>query len=454
MPRRKSAAERSRLTSAQFAAAMEHSAIGTCFVALDGRWLWTNVAIRALLGYSEAELATLDFQAVTYPDDLDRDLEQVGLLLAGRTASFQMDKRYIRKCGSVVWVEISVSLIRDGSGAPDYFIANVQDISARKAAEEERATLYERLSLATRVGGIGVWAWEIATGELFWDAHMYELYGLPADEVPDYESVMARFDLETQESSESGLRAAIDGNGEYDFEFPYRTPAGEDRRLHAIATVMRDEAGAAVRMIGTTADVTEMRRLMTLAEAAAQSKTDFLATMSHELRTPLNSIIGFSQLLLEGPPLIDRPLTGQTRRYVGLVHDASQTLLSIVNDVLDYSRIEAGGFELDPLPFDVAATAADSAEVVRSSAEMKKLELVVEHRGSIPLLVGDASRLRQILLNLLSNAIKFTIRGEVRLSVKGQPVADGDRYAVVLSVRDTGVGIPAAKRHRLFKRFS
>lgn len=129
---------------------MEYSAIGTALVALDGRWLWANVALRSVIGYDEHELAHLDFQTITHPDDLETDLEQVAMLLAGEVAAFQMEKRYIRKSGETVWVLLTASLVRDAAGEPDYFIAQVQDISERKAAEIELKALYERLTLATR----------------------------------------------------------------------------------------------------------------------------------------------------------------------------------------------------------------------------------------------------------------------------------------------------------------
>ena len=159
---------------------MEHSAIGTALVSLDGRWLWTNKAISDSLGYQADELKVLTFQDLTHPDDLNADLEQVAALLDGRGSGYQMEKRYICKDGSHVSMLLTVSLVRTADGRPAYFISQIQDITDRKANEAHREALTERLTLATKAGGIGVWEWDLITDELIWDPRMFELYEIRA----------------------------------------------------------------------------------------------------------------------------------------------------------------------------------------------------------------------------------------------------------------------------------
>ena len=194
----------------------------------------------------------------------------------------------------------------------------------------------------------------------------------------------------------------------------------------------------------------ELRLARDAAEAASAAKGEFLASMSHELRTPLNAIIGFSGLMVEGRDLA-MPMM---QRYARLVQDASTTLLSIVNDVLDVSKLEAGEFELDPHPFSPRDLIESSAALLRAQANAKGLVLHVETDPSVPeRLVGDEARLRQVSLNLLSNAVKFTAKGMVWLFVACEGETDGQAQ-IRFTVMDTGIGIPQDKRHRLFQRFS
>ncbi|HWA61497.1 MAG TPA: ATP-binding protein [Caulobacteraceae bacterium] len=184
------------------------------------------------------------------------------------------------------------------------------------------------------------------------------------------------------------------------------------------------------------------------AELAAAAKSDFLANMSHELRTPLNAIIGFSGLLQAS----DR-LGEADARSARLIHDASATLLEIVNSVLDFSKLEAGAVELDPQPFVALDEARAVAALVARQAEAKGLTLEVGGAPAAPALMGDAPRLRQVLLNFLSNALKFTSRGGVKVSVTQSPEGDG-RCRLRAEVTDTGIGVPKDQLDHVFERFT
>jgi hypothetical protein len=170
--------------------------------------------------------------------------------------------------------------------------------------------------------------------------------------------------------------------------------------------------------------------------------------MTHELRTPLNAIIGFSGVLAGSPRL-----TAEDARHAGLIRDASATLLELVNSVLDFSRLEAGAVELEEKPFDPVETARDTAALLTQQADDKDLMIAVETSGETSPLVGDAARIRQVLLNFLSNAIKFTAEGGVTVTVR-QSLAGADHGALRIEVSDTGIGIDGGKIDNLFDRFT
>lgn len=216
-----------------------------------------------------------------------------------------------------------------------------------------------------------------------------------------------------------------------------------------------NEDGAAAEIIAVIRDISERRRLeeelreaRDRAEAASEAKSRFLSNMSHELRTPLTSVIGFARILQarEGLGPVERQCADR-------IHLSGEVLLAVINDVLDYSKLEAGALALDRRPFDPRALVKEAAEVVLGQIEEKGLWFSQEIAPDVPeRLVGDPARLRQVLLNFLGNAVKFTAAGGVGVVVRSAPRADG-RAALHVSVSDTGVGLEPALAGTLFERF-
>jgi two-component system, sensor histidine kinase and response regulator len=226
------------------------------------------------------------------------------------------------------------------------------------------------------------------------------------------------------------------------------------RFLEQSVSLKKNAKGEPVGFVSVIRDCTqrklyeqELAKAKEAAEAASKAKSAFLANMSHEIRTPMNGILGMTELALS------TELTGEQHEFLSMVRTSADALLVIINDILDYSKIEAGKVTLDPVPFNLAELVGDAMKSVAIPAHKKGLELAFHIDNEVPLeLVGDAARLRQILLNLTGNAIKFAEKGEVVIDVRLEE-RTGDEVKLHVEVRDTGIGIAAEKQSRLFQPF-
>lgn len=456
---RKRADEARRESEERFRATFEQAAVGIALVSTDGRWLRVNQRLCDIVGYTHEELLTLSFQDITHPEDLGADLKYVRRMLAGEIQTYSLEKRYLRKDGSVVWINLTVALVREATGKPKYFISVVEDITVRKRIQEERDQFFTiSLDMLGIAGFDGYFrylnpAWERTLGY-----SCEELLAQPYIEFvhPD-----------DREATLAEAKKLSIGDRVLRFENRYRAKDGSYRWVLWNSAPLPEQ-----QLIYFVAhDITErklaegeLRAAKEAAEAATRAKSDFLANMSHEIRTPMNAIIGMTDLVL------DTPLVSEQREYLHTVKSSADSLLSLLNDILDYSKIEAGKLDIEDIPFYLRDSLGDIMSTMALRAHTKGLELACRVLSDVPdALIGDPMRLRQIIVNLVGNAIKFTEQGEVVVEVRiGDPdnevipremrIAEADtrrpdEVLLVLSVRDTGIGIPSDKQHLIFEAF-
>jgi PAS domain S-box-containing protein len=316
--------------------------------------------------------------------------------------------------------------------------------SARLFAEIARQKQYfESLVGISPVAVIEMDADERVTG---WNPAATALFGYTAEEALGHKIDDLVFHDEHREEGRQVIEEALSAGRAHRITRRRRkdgTPVDVELMLVPLAV-----EGERVGYLGIYHDITELQHAREEAEAATQAKSAFLATMSHEIRTPMNAVIGMTGLLL------GTELTPEQREFAEIVRASGDALLHVIDDILDYSKIEAGKLELEHAPFDLRECVDSALDMVAPRAAEKTLELgCLVGDGAPAGIAGDAARLRQVLLNLLSNAVKFTERGEVVVDLDAEPAGAGS-HRVHLVVRDTGIGIPPGRMDRLFESFS
>ena len=408
-----------------------------------------------MLGYQVDELPS-DAQlwrSLLHSDDVARVDRDFAALLAHGPDVYELEFRLKHKSGRFIPMMSSGNIQRNAAGDAVRVSGSNADLSERKEAEHRINSLNQRLELAVKGAGYGIWEYAIDSERIFWDAHMYEIYGrTPATFDGSMAMLSASIVREDRDIVQARFDDMLAGRSMDDMEFRIvRASDGEVRFIEANGYLQRDSEGRAQRLVGMNRDITERRQAESLraakeiAEVASRSKSEFLSRMSHELRTPLNSILGFAQLL-ELDPAING--AEATRMKINHIRSAGKHLLEMVNEVLDLSRIEAGALGLSLETIEVGRLVSDCVSLIMPQAEARKIrvDVVTAERCWVR---ADRTRLRQAVMNLLSNAIKYNRpAGEVVASISA------DREQVSIALRDTGSGLSGEQIAALFQPFN
>jgi PAS domain S-box-containing protein len=403
--------------------------------------------VEAIFGYPrEAWMDPEFFASVLHPEDREPTIAAHAAALAEGDDRWSLEYRVTAADGRTVWVRDDAWIIKDEEGTPTHvqgFMIDVTD-QALAHAEIRRQKQYFESLVEISPGAIVVMdadervtRWNPAATELF-GYSPEEAIGRLIDDLVLGDELRGEGRDVTREALERGRAQRITRRARKD---------GALVDVQMMLVPLRID-GEHVGFYAIYHDIAELQRAREEAEAATQAKSAFLATMSHEIRTPMNAVIGMTSLLL------GTELTPEQRDFAEVVRSSGDALLHVIDDILDYSKIEAGKLELEREPFDLRECVEGALDIVAPRASEKEIELGCLVDDDVPAgIEGDATRLRQVLLNLLSNAVKFTEGGEVIVHVDAEP-ADAGSHRVHLAVRDTGIGIPQDRMDRLFASFS
>jgi two-component system, sensor histidine kinase and response regulator len=420
---------------------------------LEGRIVYVNDRQCVTSGYRRDELIGQSFRIELPETHAEAQIEASRARVnAGRVWRGEVALR--SKSGRIYWTDTTIVPFKRPDGTIERFVTIRADITERKLAEAQLVRQDALFRTTSRIARVGGWEYDPATDRFEWSEVAAEMYELPWSQAPSIDWLIERYPAEARAELRLGWQRALSEGTTFDCTSALTSATGEQRWIRAIGEPDLVD-GRCTRIVGVVQDVTQERaagralsEAKEAAEAASRAKGEFLANMSHELRTPLNAVIGMTGLLL------DTPLGAEQREYAEIARSSGESLLSLIKDILDLSKVETGHLELEDIEFDLRAVIEEAADAVALRAAEKRLELLIDLDRSCPTNCrGDPTRLRQILLNLLSNAVKFTERGEVLLAISPAPSPAG-RLGLVGIVKDTGIGIPAEQTARLFRPFS
>ncbi|MEM8757015.1 MAG: PAS domain-containing protein [Planctomycetota bacterium] len=410
----------------------------------------------SMLGYEPQEFTAtpgLFWDVLLDARDVDRVRDAHDAYLCGEAELYHEEIRLTCKNGSSRWVlDVGRVIERDDRGRPLRMVGVHIDIDERKRE-------HDRLQTALRAMRSGLWEWDLSDNTCLFDDEWFSVLGYEPGELPQafetWESLCHPDDLL---SAKTALGTYLAGSSDrYAFEHRLWTKQGTWKWVLGTGTVTsRDTEGRPLRVVGVNIDFDERRKAdeqladaLFAAEHANRAKSQFLANMSHEIRTPMTAILGYTELILA-----ETRLEPAQREMISTIYRNGEHLLSLINDILDLSKIEAGKMTIEQIEFSPAEVLLGVRELMAERAAAKGIRFELDGQSRIPeRMMGDPVRLRQILVNLVGNAIKFTAEGSVVVTARPVWSETTDATRLLIDVRDTGVGMKPDHIDLLFKPF-
>jgi len=425
---------------------------GLAVISRDFRTIWANSVLKQMFGDTEGQLC---YQAYNKRSEICPGCGVREVFETGKDKVVH-EQLGIGQDGNPIWSELITCALRDESGEITAALELVVPINERKVVEESLRESEELLRTITSVARDAIIMIDDEDNITFWNNAAEEIFGYKYDEIigkschkilaPErfrqaHADAFPRF-RETGAGNAIGQTIELWAVRKDGTEFPM------ELSLSAVQLKGRWHAVGVVRDITRRKQQEEsLVKAKEAAESASRSKSEFLANMSHEIRTPLNGIIGMTELVL------DTDLNPEQRGYLQMVKSSADALMALINDILDFSKIEAGKLDIRRDPFDLRDVVGDAVHALALRAHEKDIELVSEITPDVPdALLGDPTRLRQLLINIIGNAIKFTSKGEVHIKVCLESWTK-DGVVLHFAVRDTGMGIPKERQSAIFEPF-
>jgi len=447
LTQRKRVEEALRASEERFRAVFAEAAIGIGLADLTGRIVEINRAWEEMLGYDPGEMVGIHITDVLHPDEVPLAWVLYGEMMAGKRRLYHAEQRHLRKDGQVVWCDLTVSIVHDAAGRPQFSVGMAEDITEQKEAGATLAVQY-RAAEAARSETRAILN---ATSEamllvapdgriLTTNQRFAEFFTLQQDLLigRSFDDVQPVFERIFGEPAPVAHLASQFTDTERRFTEDVTQQWPEHRELELYSTPVAGAEAQALGRLFAFRDVTQEREV-------DRMKSEFVALVSHELRTPLTSIKGYVDLLLAGDV---GELETEQREFLEVVGHNADRLAALIADLLDLARIESGRIELARTPLDLERVLTDIGAAFRPLMERKGQRLVVDLEPGLPALWGDSARVIQILTNLVSNAHKYTPSGGV-ITVVARP----DDAMVRIEVHDTGIGMTAEELAQLFTRF-
>ncbi len=424
-----------------------------CSIDRRGQIVYWNPAAETLFGYSRDEMVGTSITKLTPASRTDESAGALEQLWAGESVS-PFETRRLCKDGREIDVLISISPVRLESGEIVGLAAIIRDISERKRIQNQIANQSQFLQALIDTVPDLIFVKDMDFNMVLVNNAFCEHVGYPRHEILGT-TVRDRIPPEISRNSLRTDNELIRRGDTVRSEYWTKNAAGQRILLDTIKVPWHDANGKLAGVFAISRDATErrlaedeIREAKRQAEAATVAKSQFLANISHEIRTPLNGVLGMASLLAS------TDVDDEQREYIDIIRTSGSTLLALINDVLDFSKLESAGLSLVEEPFSLIRCLNKAMNVARASAQVNQLSLSMEVDPAAPdVIVGDSRRLLQVLSNLINNAIKFTSAGGVTASVR-VVAREEDALELCFSVQDTGIGIPEDKLASLFERFT